>query len=367
MSYGLRRYETLHRLWWLVFFLLCLFLADFLPSVTNDAQHRPVLSDLGSLDFWTGLHGVGIISAGHGYSKGIRAAATDEENEPAEAPAGQNGFNDNISMVSGALLFLIRTAVIFLLLRLVWLAVQYGGRYLLQFFMSEIKGFGPTDRGEVATGAQSLLPVRVLDERIRRSVASYVLHPFIRLRLALSGFQGNVLPENVLEKERRAVEADWRILYGSWSPYRFLLWMLPLLGLAQTVLLLIALFSGIGSAHPKEAVNAAKPLLDSSIQKEIFESLKPTLSLLLPFFQAVGVAFFLQIASTLLRYLEDLYLSGLDAFLYDRLLSRLPLSRGANDSVVLLEALQRQFREFGAVLSRLEKKLLSPMGGSGLR
>jgi hypothetical protein len=365
MSYGLRRYETLHRLWWLVFFLLCLFLADFLPSFTSDAQRRPVLSDLGQLDFWTGLHGVAITSAGHAYSRAPRAA-TDEESQPGEEPARQNGLNDSIVMVSGALLFFIRTLVIFLVLRLVWLAVQYAGRYLLQLLMSEIKGFETSDHGPVGTGAESLLPVRVLDDRIRRSVASYVLHPFIRLRLALSGFKANVSPENVLEKERRAVEADWRIIYGSWSPYRFLVWILPLLGLAQTVLLLVALFSGIDPGHPKEAVNAAKPLLDSPIPKQILETVKPTLSLLLPLIQAVGVAFFLQIASTLTRYLDDLYLSGLDAFLYDRLLSRLPV-KGGNDAVVLLEALQRQFREFGTVLARLEKRLLAPMGGNGPR
>ena len=360
MSYGLRRYETLHRLWWLVFFLLCLFLADFFPSFTSDAQRMPALADMGSLGFWTGLHGVSITSAGPAYSRGKRAGA-DEESVPGEEPERRNGFDDNIAMVSGALLFLIRTGVIFLLLRLVWLAVQYAGRYLLQLFMAEIKGFEPADRAVSGTSAQSVQPVRVLEERIRRSVASYVLHPFIRLRLVLSGF-GDVSPENVIEKERRAVEADWRIIYGSWSPYRFLSWSLPILGLAQTVLLLIALFSSIDPAHHKEAVNAAKPLLDSSIQKQIIETVKPTLSLLLPLLQAIGMVVFFQIASTLVRYLEDLYLSGLDAFIYDRLLSRLPTG-GGKDAVALLVALHRQFKEFGAALSRLEKKLLSPTGG----
>ena len=360
MSYGLRRYETLHRLWWLVFFLMCLFFADFFPGSTSEPQRRPELADLGRAGFWTGLHGVGITS-GPVFGKGTKAGTVDES-LPGEEPAGQNVFSDNIAMVSGALLFLIRFLVIFLVLRFVWLAVQYAGRYLLQLLMSEIKGFDPADRGAFGTAGESSLAVQALEARVRQSVASYFLHPFIRIRLALSGFQGNVSPESVLEKERRAVDADWRILYGSWGPYRGILWVLPMLGLAQTVLLLIAQFSGIGASVSKEALNAAKPLMDTSIQKQIIESVKPTLSLLLPLIQAAGVAFFLQIGSSFLRYFEELYLSSLDAFIYDRLLSRLPV-RSGNDTLVVLEALRRQMKEFGAALAKWEKKLLSPMEG----
>ncbi len=359
MSYGLRRYETLHRLWWLVFFLMCLFLADFYPGSISEPQRRPELADIGRVSFWTGLHGVGITSAGPGFGKGTRAAAVDES-PPGEEPAGQNVFSDDIAMVNGALLFLIRVSVIFLVLRFVWLAVQYAGRYLLQLLMSEIKGFDTADRGAFGTTGESCLPVQALEARVRQSVASYLLHPFIRLRLALSGFQGNVSPETVLEKERRAVEADWRILYGSWGPYRLILWVLPLLGLAQTVLLLVAQFSGIGSSIQKEALSAAKPLMDSSIQKQILETVKLTLSLLLPLIQAAGLAFFLQIGSTFLRYVEELYLSSLDAFIYDRLLSRLPI-RSGNDIVLILDALRRQIKEFGTALARWEKKVLLPM------
>lgn len=355
MSYGLRRYETLHRLWWLAFFLLCLFLAGFLPSFTSAPQRTPSLSSLGKLDFWTALQGVGITSAGSGVARETQAG-TDDESQPDR----QNGFNDNIAMISGALLFLIRVGVIFLILRLVWLVVQYSGRYLLQLFMSEIRGLETSVRGVAGRGAESLLPVQELDARIRRSVLSFVLHPFIRLRLTLSGFHGNVSPENVFEGERRAVEADWRILYGSWGPYRCLLWILPVLGLAQTVLLLVAQFNGIGLIAQKGALNAAKPLMDPAVQKQIIDTLKPTLSLLLPLIQAAGVAFFLRFASILLRHLEELYLSSLDAFIYDKLLSRLPVR--SNDAAHILEMLQRQFKEFGAALERLEKKALSPLG-----
>ncbi|MDR3555309.1 MAG: hypothetical protein P4L55_11185 [Syntrophobacteraceae bacterium] len=364
MSYGLRRYETLHRLWWLVFFLLCLFWASLLPGLTSAPQRAASLSDLGKIGFWTGLKGIEITSAGSGLVRKTQIG-TDDQALSADDSSAPNVLNEDISAVGGWLLFLIRVAVIFLILRLIWLIVQYAGRYLLQLFMSEIRGLEPSERGGTATGADAILPVQALDARIRRSVLSFVLHPFIRLRLTLSGFRGPICPENVIERERRAVEADWRILYGSWGPYRWLLWILPILGLVQTVLLLVAQFNGLGLMSQKEALSSVKPLLDSNIQKQIMDTVKPTLSLLLPFIQAAGVAVFLQLAATLLRFFEELYLSSLDAFIFDRLLSRLPV--GGNDTAVILEMLQRQIKEFGAALGRLEKRLLAPTGGDRLR
>jgi hypothetical protein len=70
------------------------------------------------------------------------------------------------------------------------------------------------------------------------------------------------------------------------------------------------------------------------------------------------MAVFFQLAATLLRYFEELYLSNLDSFIYDRLLSRLPLR--SKDTVLILETLQQQFRELDAALKRLEDKVLSP-------
>src|SRR5208337_5232477 len=98
----------------------------------------------------------------------------------------------------------------------------------------------------------------------------------------------------------------------------------------------------------KEVLEAAKPMANLTAQKEILDAIKPTLNLLLPLIQAAGMAVFFQLASTLLRYFEELYLSNLDSFLYDRLLSRLPLR--SNDTILILETLQQQFRELQAAL-----------------
>lgn len=92
--------------------------------------------------------------------------------------------------------------------------------------------------------------------------------------------------------------------------------------------------------------------------KEILDSIKPTFNLLLPLIQATGVAIFFHLASSFLRYLEELYLSNLDSFIYDRLLSRLPLR--STDTILILESLQRQFKDVHAVLKRLENNILPP-------
>src|ERR1039458_6412041 len=58
MSYGLRRYETIHRLWWFVFFILCLFVARYSHGFTHPPRQGPELKDLRKVDFWTGLQGI---------------------------------------------------------------------------------------------------------------------------------------------------------------------------------------------------------------------------------------------------------------------------------------------------------------------
>jgi len=374
MSYGLRRYETIHRLWWFVFFILCLFVARYSQGYAYPSRHGPELKDLRKIDFWTGLQGIGMTSSGPEDSKANQGrqnpAAKPQpgksdgagiKTQPYEPLTGQDDFRDNIELVSGMLLFFIQAGIIFLELRLLWLAIQYAARYLLQLIMSDSADPEPLSLEAARTRPGSLFPGQILFDKIRRSPMSFVLHPFIRLRLILSVFQRNVSSEDLFEKERRVVKADWQILNGSWGPFRCLLWIVPLLGLAQTALLLVAQFNAaspvLALIPQKETIEAAKPLLGLSPQKEILDSVKPTLNLLLPLIQAAGVAIFFQLASTLLKYFEELYLSNLDAFIYDRLLSRLPLR--SNDTLLILETLQGQFRDLHAALKKLEEKIFS--------
>jgi hypothetical protein len=275
-------------------------------------------------------------------------------------PSKRDDFQDNIELVSSTLLFLIRAGIIFLELRLIWLLVQYAGRYLLQILMSESGERRPPRRQEGQDRPEPLFPVQALADKVRRSPLSYFLHPFIRLKLMLSGVRRNISAENLFEKERRVVEADWNILYGSWGPYRMLFWILPVLGLVQTVLLLTAQFNlnpaAVAIIPQKEALDAVKPMLSLTPQKEILDAIRPTLNLLLPLIQAAGAAVFFQLASTLLRYFEELYLFNLDSFIYDRLLSKLPFR--SSDTLVILESLHGQYGELRASLKRLENELL---------
>ena len=360
MSYGLRRYETFHRLWWFVFFFICLFLAWCSDSFTPVPRQSPQLKDLGKAYFWTDLQGIGITSPGPEHSSG-KQDQPDKSKQPSQPSPGQDDSRDNIKLVSGLLLFIIRAGIIFLELRLLWLVVQYAGRYLLQMFMSESEAPGPLNPELAKTRPQSPLSAHVLVAKITRSPLSFILHPFIRLRLMLSGFQKNVSSEELFEKERRVVDADWRIIYGSWGPYRCLYWVLPILGLAQTALLLIAQFnvasSGLALLPQKEILEAAKPMANFTAPKEILDTIKPALSLLLPLIQAVGMAVFFQLAATLLWYFEEFYLSNLDAFIYDRVLSKLPMR--STDTTLILESLQQQIRDLNASLRRIEDKLFS--------
>jgi len=360
MSYGIRRYETIHRLWWFVFFILCLFLARYSQIFSyGPRQGGPELKDLKKIEFWTGLQGIRMTSPGPERS----TAGQDRQGRAIvksgpEASAARDDFQDNIELVSSGLLFLVRIGIIFLELRLIWLLVQFAGRYLLQVLMSEIKDTKPLQREPGRSRPEPLSPMQVFAEKIRRSPLSLVLHPFIRLKLMLSGVGRNIPAENLCEKERRMVESDWNILYGSWGPYRLLFWILPVMGLIQTVLLLTALFNLSSSAVALVPPDAVKPAFSLAPQKEILDAIRPTLNLLLPLIQAAGLAIFFQVACIFLRYLEELYLFNLDSFIYDRLLSKLPLR--SSDTIIILESIQGQFRDLHGALKKLENRLLPP-------
>jgi hypothetical protein len=365
MYHGIRRYEALHRLWWLFFFLVCLFAARFDLGFTSVQTQNPELKDLGKIAFWTGLHGVGMSLPASEHSKGTPSEKSeklpDKGKQHQETSSGQSDYRESTDLLRGALLFIVRVGTIFLGLRFLWLLIQYAGRYLLQAFISEYSHGPSTSSEQDHTSEEPSFSVQVIFSRIKRSPLSFLLHPFIRLRLILTGFHRYFSAEEILEKERRVVDSDWRILYGSWGPYRCLFWLLPLLGLAQTILLLMAQLSassaGLSMVPSKELVDAAKPMLNVSIQKEIMESVKPTLNLLLPLIQAAGLAVFFQLAATILRYFEDLYLSGLDTFIYDRLLSNLPLR--SNDTILILDGLQQRFKDLEAALKRIESRIVS--------
>lgn len=354
MEYGLRRYEAIQRLWWFLFIIVALAAANFSSSFSLTARTSPQLKDLRSLDFWTGLHGIRMApppvdAPGKDKAGSLNSAPKPETKKPGatgvKTPAlsSQADVEDtqkDVQLLSRLLVYLIRAGLIFLQLKLIWLIVQYIARYVLQALMAgNVEGRAPLKSEAARTNPALLFPRQALLNRIRRVPLNFLLHPFLRLRMMLSGFQDNVSSEELFEKERRIVESDWQILYSSWGPFRWLFWMLPVLGLAQTAGLLFFQF------------HAA-----SVSQREILDTVQSMPTALLPLIQAAGIVILYKVAAALLRRIEDLYLSNLDAFMYDRLLSRLPLQ--SKDTVLVLQTLQREFADLRAALTKLEEKLL---------
>ena len=357
MEYGLRRYEAIQRFWWLLFFILCLVFAYYSNTYAPPTKTAIQLKDVKNRDFWTSLQGIRIappVSETSREKPGQVAPGQNTKSPPGVGPKIP-GFVDSdtgqrdLQLLISVILYLIRAGIIFLELKLIWLCIQFGGRYLLQFVMGENPAQTGAFRVDVArTSPDTISPRHLLVANIKRIPVSFVLHPFLRLRLMLSGSQKNVSSEELLEKERRIVETDWQILYSSWGPFRWLVWIVPLLALVQTAWFLMLQFLLISSSQ-KELLGTAQS------GKEMLDAVQSMTNLLLPLVQAAGIAIFFKIASSVLRRFEELYLSNLDAFVYDRLLSKLPL--GSNDTVLILETLQSQFKDLHAAIRRLERMI----------
>ncbi len=352
MEYGLRRYEALHRLLWFSFFILCLAAAYFTQSPGQYPATHPQLKDVRTLGFWTELRGILMAAPpseaprekispdeSHSGPGAVNHGASERKTQPA-APAPSQAQTDP-QYLGRIMLFLVRAGLIFLAGRLLWLLVQSLGKFFLKTILAEkVKGPAPV---KVQPGAgfinpEAIFPRRLLLDQMDQIKLGWLFHPFLRLRLMLSGVQKSVASEDLIEKERRIVDTDWQILYSSWGPFRWLLWLLPLLALAQSAWFVLL-----------NVQNA------SATQKELLDAVHTLPNSLLPLAQAAGIVAFFKLASVFLRRMEELYLSNLDSLLYDRLLSRLPLQ--SNDTIIILETLQRQFQELHGAIRRLERTI----------
>ncbi len=362
MEYGLRRYEAVQRLLWLTLFILCLGASYFMWGDSTPAS--PQLKDVKTLRFWTGLQGILMAPPAPDLSKGRLAggepsldAGLKKETTPGakkqgyterEIPAPYTPPPQSQSdprALGKVMQFLLRAASYFLVSRLLWLIFQYIGKFLLQDLVEKrIKAPGQV-KAEYSTSTTpvAFFPRQVLLDEIRHFRFSFLFHPFWRLRMMLSGFQKSISSEELLEKERRIVDADWQILNSSWSPYGWIFWIVPVLALAQTAWFLVL-------QMPLVQMQSA-----STGQKELLDSFQTIPNALLPLVQAAGLVIFFKLAAGFLRRFEELYLSNLDALIFDRLLSKLPFQ--SNDTLIILESLQRQFSDLQTVLKRIERTI----------
>ncbi|NTU48148.1 MAG: hypothetical protein HGA84_03975 [Syntrophobacteraceae bacterium] len=344
MEYGLRRYEATQRLFWLLVFLVCLgFAYQYKGSEAYQRSYPvPSMSTMKSSSFWSEL-------------RGIQVQLPNPEGGKSPAPGGsdlQRGIQSGPRILAAIMIYLILVAFIFLVLKVLWLAVQFFGKYLVQVLLQDhLKrpggnpGKHPVGIHTVSADSGAKAPDRFvasesLAGQVRRFPLPLIFHPFKRLRLILASPQTHFSAKELTEKERRTVETDWQILHQSWLPFNWIIWTLPVLAVLQGFAILYM---------------EVLPILAG--KREFTDVSAPFLTGLIPLVQAVAVAVFLKISSTLLRRIEDLYLSNLDALIYEQFLSRLPFQSG--DTLILLQAMQKHFQEMQGTLRRLERFIAS--------
>ncbi|MCU0586683.1 MAG: hypothetical protein MUF52_00875 [Syntrophobacteraceae bacterium] len=312
MEYGLRHYEAVQRLFWFMLFLLCLFLAY--PAA------RSTQADFAS----------------------ARAAASAMPTDAYKSPDfwKQTQWLGSSSMVSFSILYLLCTEVLFMGARALWLFVQFIGTFIVKHVLTTtLAEYSTKSRLSVASSPsalEKLFPSQDLFRKVSRFPFSLILHPFQRLRLMFRNPQSTLPAEQLVEKERRASEADWQILAASWGPFRWVLWPLPFL----------ALFQSSWMFHGR-----LQPLLNGHQDFQAY--ILPLAGSFVPLAQIGFITILLSIGGALLKRVDDLYLATVDGLLYDQFLSRLPIQSG--DTLILLEAMQRHFHELRMLLRRLEK------------
>lgn len=310
MEYGLRRYEASERLLWLLFFVTCILIAYWsysgapssqLPGLPMPRSFQPEV--LKSPDFWLKF-------------RWIKA-------EP----------------FGSFIVFLASIAGLFLGGRLIGLLIQLAGKSLVAGYLKEyaegVRQQPPTSVKGTAARQGFLVRAEELSKKSKNVFFLLLFHPFRRLRVMLSSLDGTFSSEGLAEKERRIAETDWEILWGSWTPFRWIVRLLPLVGLAETVWLI----------H-----QYMQPALSG--QRELSDLVGPVFTALFPLLQVIVLCLFFSLAGGILKRLEGLYLSSLDALFYDQLIVKVPFQN--TDTMMILEMLQRNFEELRSALNRLE-------------
>lgn len=311
MEYGLRKYEAWQRFLWFLFFLLCLLLAVpfqefYLKSVAVTPMKSTGLDVFKSLEFWHQQQWV--------HAK----------------PLGS------------WLAYLAWVLGLIMAGRLLWLVLQFFGKWALARTFPEMN-MQPKDRGPVAHGGrQRKLPDALVfwSERLRKSLLRFVFHAHQRALFTFGSPQGILMADDLLDRQHRLAEIDWQVLTGAWVPFRWILRLLPLLGLLQTCWLIYEQIQPVLIGH-----------------RDIQELTATLLPSVLPFVQVMMLTLFFALGYGLVSRVENLYLANLDALFYDRLLSTMPIR--SSDTILILEALQKHFKEVNAMLERLERSMMA--------
>jgi len=312
MDHGLSQYEARERLLWFLFLLVCLLMA--LPAV------------------WLHLSGV----------PRTPAIATTPETLKSYAYWLQRHWM-HVGPLGKVLAYLAWVAVLFLLTRFFWLIAQFIGKSSLLRSLDEVvsglKNRQAAKPWNFSTEVQKkpFAGFTYLIANLNRPLR-FVLHAFRRAQCLLLPGPQMPFTDGLMDRQQRLSEMDRQLFKSSWSAFRWILRLLLLLATLQSFWLIYAetrLFLGKQS-ELEQFVNAFWPAM-------------------LPLVQIAALVAFLMLAHAFLNRVENLYLANLDASLYDQVLSELPIR--SSDTLLILESLQKHFRELQVVLKRLENDL----------
>jgi hypothetical protein len=314
MEYGLRKYEAWQRFLCFVFLLLCLLLAvplrdAYLGLVPETPLKNAGMDMLKSLEFWNQRHWL--------HAK----------------PLGS------------WLAYLAWVMVLFVSGRLLLLLWQFFGKWLISRTFPESETWAKDRFVSGTTAISDLLMRRQVPDLLvrwsgglRRSAFRFVFHAHQRALFTLGNAHGVLMADELLDRQHRLAEIDWQVINGTWVAYRWILRLLPLLALFQTFWIIHQLVQPVLTGH-KDIQELATTLMPS----------------VLPFVQVMMLTLVFGLAYGLVSRLENLYLANLDALFYDRLLSTLPIR--SSDTILILEALQKHFRDVSQMLERLERSI----------
>jgi hypothetical protein len=312
MDHGLTQYEARERLLWFLFLLVCLLMA--LPAVwihLAGVPRTPVVATtmeaLKTYGFWSQRYWM---HAG---------------------PLGK------------VLAYLAWVAILFVLLRFLWLVVQFFGKSSLLRDLGELmsslksrqsaKPWDSTTEVQKKPYAGYALMVSRLNHPLR-----FLLHAFRRAQYTLSAAPGMPFTDGLLERQQRLSDMDRKLFRGSWAAFRWILRLLPVLAALQSFWVIYSetqLFLGKQS-ELEDFANAFWPAM-------------------LPVVQMTVLAVLLGLVYAFLNRVEGLYLANLDASLYDQMLAELPIR--SSDTLLILESMQKHFRDLQVALKRVEPEL----------
>ena len=312
MDHGLAQYEARERLLWFLFLLGCLLMA--VPAVwihLAGVSHTPVMATspetLRSYGFWSQKHWMHV------------------------GPLGK------------VLAYLAWVAILFIVARFLWLMAQFKGKSSLlnslREVMSGMKTRQTAKLSDSATNVQNkpyagfALVVSRLNHPSR-----FLFHAFRRAQNTLSTTAGMPFTDGLLERQQRLSDMDRYLFKSSWTGFRWILRLLPALAVLQSFWLIYS---------------ETQLFLGKETELEQFaDAFWPAM---LPVLQLTLLAVLLGLVRAFLVRLEGLYLANLDASLYDQMLSELPIR--SSDTLLILQSLQKHFRELQVALKRLELEL----------